>query len=212
MNSVRMDNWTEEQDLLLAEIILRNAREGKTLKTAFEESSKKLNRSISACTFRWNTNLKSKYQQAYQLAKNYTNFPKKENTFKKEEPKKENINTHEQPLTITEEKEFETEQKINKVEKTFTNSIKTTETSLIQLMIKHIEEWTQLNSKLEQYEKIIGEPENNKKTSDINNNTEYIRKLEAENSLLKEENEDFKKMLKIINRAERQLNKERIIN
>ncbi|ANB60040.1 RsfA family transcriptional regulator [Anoxybacteroides amylolyticum] len=65
----RQDAWTEEDDLLLAETVLRHVREGSTQLNAFEEVGDKLNRTSAACGFRWNAVVRSRYEKALQLAK-----------------------------------------------------------------------------------------------------------------------------------------------
>lgn len=66
---VRQDAWTEENDLLLAETVLRYVREGSTQLNAFEEVGDKLNRTSAACGFRWNAVVRHRYEKALQLAK-----------------------------------------------------------------------------------------------------------------------------------------------
>ncbi|MCD4838098.1 RsfA family transcriptional regulator [Neobacillus sedimentimangrovi] len=66
---VRQDAWTEENDLLLAETVLRHVREGSTQLNAFEEVGDKLNRTSAACGFRWNAVVRHRYEKALQLAK-----------------------------------------------------------------------------------------------------------------------------------------------
>ncbi|MGF9963913.1 RsfA family transcriptional regulator [Bacillus rhizoplanae] len=68
---VRQDAWTEEDDLLLAETVLRHVREGSTQLNAFEEVGDKLNRTSAACGFRWNAVVRYSYDQALQLAKKH---------------------------------------------------------------------------------------------------------------------------------------------
>lgn len=51
MTSSRQDAWTHDEDLLLAEIVLRHIREGGTQLAAFEEVGKKLTRTSAACGF-----------------------------------------------------------------------------------------------------------------------------------------------------------------
>ncbi|MFX3622995.1 MAG: RsfA family transcriptional regulator [Ectobacillus sp.] len=68
---VRQDAWTEEDDLLLAETVLRHVREGSTQLNAFEEVGDKLNRTSAACGFRWNAVVRYNYEQALQLAKKH---------------------------------------------------------------------------------------------------------------------------------------------
>ncbi|MGG2973446.1 RsfA family transcriptional regulator [Geobacillus stearothermophilus] len=65
----RQDAWTEEDDLLLAETVLRHVREGSTQLNAFEEVGDKLNRTSAACGFRWNAVVRHQYEEALQLAK-----------------------------------------------------------------------------------------------------------------------------------------------
>ncbi len=66
---VRQDAWSEEDDLLLAETVLRHVREGSTQLNAFEEVGDKLNRTSAACGFRWNAVVRHHYEKALQLAK-----------------------------------------------------------------------------------------------------------------------------------------------
>ncbi|MGN7180593.1 RsfA family transcriptional regulator [Cytobacillus kochii] len=66
---VRQDAWSEENDLLLAETVLRHVREGSTQLNAFEEVGDKLNRTSAACGFRWNAVVRHQYEKALQLAK-----------------------------------------------------------------------------------------------------------------------------------------------
>ncbi|MCS0789146.1 RsfA family transcriptional regulator [Cytobacillus pseudoceanisediminis] len=66
---IRQDAWTDENDLLLAETVLRHVREGSTQLNAFEEVGDKLNRTSAACGFRWNAVVRHQYEKALQLAK-----------------------------------------------------------------------------------------------------------------------------------------------
>ncbi|WP_407644097.1 RsfA family transcriptional regulator [Filobacillus milosensis] len=67
--STRQDAWSKDEDLLLAETVLRYIREGKTQMKAFEEVGHRLSRTPQACGFRWNANLRKQYRQAIDLAK-----------------------------------------------------------------------------------------------------------------------------------------------
>jgi prespore-specific regulator len=66
---IRQDAWSEENDLLLAETVLRHVREGSTQLNAFEEVGDKLNRTSAACGFRWNAVVRHQYEKALDLAK-----------------------------------------------------------------------------------------------------------------------------------------------
>jgi len=69
MVKVRQDAWSHEDDLLLAETVLRHVREGSTQLNAFEEVGDHLNRTSAACGFRWNAEVRKKYHHAMDLAK-----------------------------------------------------------------------------------------------------------------------------------------------
>ncbi|MFD1065354.1 RsfA family transcriptional regulator [Oceanobacillus locisalsi] len=69
MVKVRQDAWSHEDDLLLAETVLRHIREGSTQLNAFEEVGDHLNRTSAACGFRWNAEVRNKYENAIDLAK-----------------------------------------------------------------------------------------------------------------------------------------------
>ncbi|WP_328589531.1 RsfA family transcriptional regulator [Priestia abyssalis] len=66
---IRQDAWSHDDDLLLAETVLRYIREGGTQLAAFDEVGDKLNRTSAACGFRWNAEVRKKYNEAVALAK-----------------------------------------------------------------------------------------------------------------------------------------------
>jgi prespore-specific regulator len=69
MSTIRQDAWSDDEDLLLAETVLRHIREGSTQLVAFEEVGKALSRTSAACGFRWNSLVRKKYENAIILAK-----------------------------------------------------------------------------------------------------------------------------------------------
>lgn len=69
MVKVRQDAWLEENDILLAETVLRHVREGSTQLSAFEEVGDKLNRTAAACGFRWNAVVRRDYEKELSEAK-----------------------------------------------------------------------------------------------------------------------------------------------
>ncbi|MRH42153.1 RsfA family transcriptional regulator [Aquibacillus halophilus] len=69
MNNTRQDAWSQDEDLLLAETVLRYIREGKTQLEAFKEVGKRLSRTPAACGFRWNASIRKQYQKAINIAK-----------------------------------------------------------------------------------------------------------------------------------------------
>lgn len=57
----RHDAWTLENDKLLAETVLSYVQNGQTQTAAFEVVGKQLNRTASACGYRWNATVRKKY-------------------------------------------------------------------------------------------------------------------------------------------------------
>lgn len=78
MSATRQDAWTRDEDLLLAEVVLRYIREGGTQLQAFEEVGKKLSRTAAACGFRWNSSIRKQYKSGIELAKKQRKEGKKQ--------------------------------------------------------------------------------------------------------------------------------------
>lgn len=81
MSTVRQDAWTKDEDLFLAEVVLRHIREGSTQLLAFEEVGKKLNRTPAACGFRWNSFVRKQYKSGIELAKRQRKELKKSQSY-----------------------------------------------------------------------------------------------------------------------------------
>ncbi|MEK4199488.1 RsfA family transcriptional regulator [Cytobacillus sp. FSL K6-0265] len=71
MSSTRQDAWSQDEDVLLAEVVLRQIRGGGTQLQAFEEVGKKLSRTGAACGFRWNSYVRKQYKKAIEVAKKH---------------------------------------------------------------------------------------------------------------------------------------------
>ncbi|MGG0717791.1 RsfA family transcriptional regulator [Robertmurraya massiliosenegalensis] len=69
MPTNRQDAWSNDEDLLLAEVVLRHIREGGTQLQAFEEVGIQLSRTAAACGFRWNSYVRKQYKSGIELAK-----------------------------------------------------------------------------------------------------------------------------------------------
>jgi prespore-specific regulator len=69
MSIARQDAWTQDEDLLLAEVVLRHIRESSTQLKAFEEVGVLLSRTAAACGFRWNSFVRKQYKSGIELAK-----------------------------------------------------------------------------------------------------------------------------------------------
>ncbi|MHB1628429.1 MAG: RsfA family transcriptional regulator [Bacilli bacterium] len=65
----RSDAWTPEDDVTLAELVLRHIREGSTQLVAFDEAAALLGRTSAACGYRWNGVVRRHYEEAIREAK-----------------------------------------------------------------------------------------------------------------------------------------------
>ena len=65
----RSDAWTPEDDVTLAELVLRHIREGSTQLVAFDEAAALLGRTSAACGYRWNGVVRRHYEDAIREAK-----------------------------------------------------------------------------------------------------------------------------------------------
>lgn len=66
---VRSDNWTDEEDLILAEVMLRYIRHGNKLGPAYEEVATRTRRTAAGANFRWQSTIKKRYETAIGIAK-----------------------------------------------------------------------------------------------------------------------------------------------
>jgi hypothetical protein len=109
MSPTRQDAWSQDEDLLLAEVVLRHIREGGTQLQAFEEVGKQLTRTSAACGFRWNSYVRKQYKSGIELAKKQRKELKKQPISDEVEPiqepeKVETVSSphgYEQDSTIT---------------------------------------------------------------------------------------------------------------
>lgn len=69
MTGSRQDGWSQDEDVYLAEVVLRHIREGSTQLKAFEEVGKGLSRTSAACGFRWNSFVRKQYLEGIEIAK-----------------------------------------------------------------------------------------------------------------------------------------------
>lgn len=82
---MRQDAWTQDEDLLLAEVVLRHIREGGTQLQAFKEVGKQLSRTSAACGFRWNSYVRKQYKSGIELSKKLRKELKQSSIGKKQE-------------------------------------------------------------------------------------------------------------------------------
>ncbi|MBE3596295.1 MAG: hypothetical protein IMW86_04545 [Hydrogenibacillus sp.] len=65
----RYDSWREDEDRLLAELVIHYVKSGRTQIEAFAEAAGRLGRTASACGFRWNKALRHQFQKNLEEAK-----------------------------------------------------------------------------------------------------------------------------------------------
>lgn len=65
----RGDSWSQEEDKLLADIVLEAVRTGKTKQKAWVKAADQTGRTVTACAFRWNAVLSKHYRGEHDQAK-----------------------------------------------------------------------------------------------------------------------------------------------
>lgn len=188
MAKVRQDAWSEENDLLLADTVLRHIREGSTQLKAFDEVGDKLNRTSAACGFRWNAIVRNQYQQAIEIAK------KQRKQRKKIQFKQEN--------TGTRLKEADTLPQQTRQPATFPTAVRQNSTGELTLdnvitFLKGLKENGQSSIKLEhENQRLQGETERLRKENE--ELKKQLNKLEREHATVKE---DYQSLMQIMERA-----------
>ncbi|MDT8859134.1 RsfA family transcriptional regulator [Alkalihalobacillus sp. MEB130] len=190
MTTIRQDAWSTDEDLILAEVVLRHIREGSTQLSAFEEVGERLSRTSAACGFRWNSAIRKKYESAVALAKKQRTKGKKQQPAEPEEFVNETSEEIMEPVvSVKEEKDIEkAEGKKRAALKKETVSSELTMKTVLSFLADYEEEM----KKRIPYEE--------------------IEKLKRENELLQEElekvkeekkimTEDYRALLSIMDRA-----------
>lgn len=178
MSPTRQDAWSQDEDLLLAEVVLRHIREGGTQLQAFEEVGKQLSRTSAACGFRWNSFVRKQYKSGIELAKK-----------QRKELKKQGIPD-----------ESERPEELAKVEERISSSLNSNGTITLQAVIHFLEgihEKAEISSRIEEdreksFEKI---KELEKKAFYLAAENERLAKS------LKEIEEDYRSLIEIMERA-----------
>lgn len=66
---LRIDQWTDKEDELLANAVIKHIAQGDSQLKAFDYAGEKLNRTANACGFRFNKVLRNKYRKEIDKAK-----------------------------------------------------------------------------------------------------------------------------------------------
>ncbi|MCP1126200.1 RsfA family transcriptional regulator [Bacillus sp. 3103sda1] len=204
---VRQDAWTEEDDLLLAETVLRHVREGSTQLNAFEEVGDKLNRTSAACGFRWNAVVRYSYDQALQLAKKHRKDKMRANGGEQAKkrllytPPISSTVTTDENIAIEIEQPIQTVQTVQNVQTVQTAQVTPTTSSIAMHDVIHfLQSLGTSNVKVSALER-----ENERLKQEI---AEYMRRnaeLETKVEKLEQQSttvqEDYETLMKIMNRA-----------
>ncbi|MEQ6378362.1 RsfA family transcriptional regulator [Bacillaceae bacterium S4-13-58] len=185
MVKVRQDAWSHEDDLLLAETVLRHIREGSTQLKAFDEVGDKLNRTSAACGFRWNAEVRQRYDQAIDLAKRQRKEKKREEAKIQHE---QNRSTPRIPSTPVFQSKMDTSESVESSSMSLDH--------VIHYLSKLKKETTQssktqheLNKLSTQYEEAISENEKLQK---------QVKQLEKQLAVMQE---DYQSFIQIMDRA-----------
>jgi prespore-specific regulator len=175
MTSTRQDAWTQDEDLLLAEVVLRHIREGGTQLGAFEEVGRSLSRTAAACGFRWNSYVRKQYKSGIELAK-------KQRKELKKQTNGEQLQEHSSEPVITE-------------------SVKSEQQELqLRDVIRFLEEYEKTES---EFQKVVNE--NRNLNTQISKLQEQVKTLKTQNNTLENNiqliEEDYKALIEIMERA-----------
>lgn len=145
MNKTRRDAWTKNEDILLAETVLRYIRSGKTQLDAFKHVGETLARTPAACGFRWNAAVRKQYDEAIQMAKK---------SRKSDVIQDENVTEHylkgqsiETAISLLEKVRDNVGQTINEVhwnEENYINELKDNNALLKQKIVRMEEAWVEM--------------------------------------------------------------------
>ncbi len=181
---MRQDAWTGEDDLLLAETVLRHIREGSTQLKAFDEVGDQLNRTSAACGFRWNAEVRQGYEEAVQIARKQRKELKREQAVK---PKPQ-VSRLEPKKKVVIDAEFSEELSANQSSLT------------MQEVISFLQNIEQNNPRLEKLqtenETLRRQLEQQQKT-----NQELEKKLETLKKQQQSVQEDYETLVRIMDRA-----------
>lgn len=173
MPSTRQDAWTEDDDLLLAEVTLRHIREGSTQLAAFEEVAEKLGRTPAACGFRWNSCVRKNYDAAIQIAKS----------------QRQGLNKRRKKQVSVSQSELERQ----------SDPVSSLAT-VIRFLRQHKQEYAETSKRVRQLEKQLSEREAELEQLRTEHN-ELKRKVNNTEADYQSINDDYKALIKIMERA-----------
>ncbi len=206
MLKLRQDAWSEEDDLMLAETVLRHVREGSTQLNAFDEVGDRLNRTSAACGFRWNAVVRQTYESALQFAKKQRKDRQRAiGQFQPVRKKK----LYEPPMpSLTEIGLMDDGLEIAEIVSLPEPMIQTEATPRTELTINHVISFLQSYKSTNIHHEALGHEnerlkrENRILSSENRELTKRIRNLEENNATIQE---DYEAFMNIMNRARKMM-------
>jgi prespore-specific regulator len=219
MSKSRQDAWSEEDDLLLAETVLRHVREGSTQLRAFEEVGDHLDRTSAAVGFRWNAIVRGRYEQALKIAKRQrkernramrntnTGYEVPNQSFNGLSENYQSVNTnesinHAEPAQTNMNNFNFTQREMEPIQQPISYS--STESLTMDKVIKFLKQYNESSMQTGVLKK-----ENHRLQEDYNNLLRQNAQMKDEITDLKEKyenvKEDYQAMLQIMDRARRMI-------
>lgn len=181
MVASRQDAWTEDDDLVLAEVTLRHIREGGTQLAAFEEVGQRLGRTAAACGFRWNSCVRKRYDAAIMIAKSQRQQLKKMGRIVSPIPEEA------EAISLPSKEQAQTQLAIQRTGD---------EEQLIESVIRSLKNHKELLQRLKQLEQEL-----EGKELKIKELTEEAARAKKELEQVQGVNEDYRALLQIMERA-----------
>jgi prespore-specific regulator len=181
MVASRQDAWTEDDDLVLAEVTLRHIREGGTQLAAFEEVGQRLGRTAAACGFRWNSCVRKRYDAAIMIAKSQRQQLKKMGRIVSPVPEEA------EAISLPSKEQAQTQLAIQRTGD---------EEQLIESVIRSLKNHKELLQRLKQLEQEL-----EGKELKIKELTEEAARAKKELEQVQGVNEDYRALLQIMERA-----------
>ena len=181
MVASRQDAWTEDDDLVLAEVTLRHIREGGTQLAAFEEVGQRLGRTAAACGFRWNSCVRKRYDAAIMIAKSQRQQLKKMGRIVSPIPEEA------ESISLPSKEQAQTQLAIQRTGD---------EEQLIESVIRSLKNHKELLQRLKQLEQEL-----EGKELKIKELTEEAARAKKELEQVQGVNEDYRALLQIMERA-----------
>lgn len=199
---IRQDAWSHEDDLLLAETVLRHIRTGSTQLNAFEEVGDKLNRTSAACGFRWNAEVRQKYEQAMEIAKKQRKERKRALASQSQLYNQVQVQIQDQPTNPPKVPIYQYEQEPETIDRQIDSKIEMAKELDIDTIITYLQniKITGLNSQTLRSENERLTRENKELYNEKEKLEKKLQRLIQQNGIIQE---DYQSLLQIMDRARR---------